>query len=165
MQTKSLWVRQMGWQRIARNMGRFGWQLDDAVQQTETRTRTTYNGYVSENGNVNINPHTTKSKKIRIHLSFVRYDEDFENIGSMGLLEFFYNLFFFIRSLVGFVLPFTFLVLIPPIGPLVGGMLFGDEKWANIVGVVLGILGAWLVLIILENILSRIAGKILKLKI
>ena len=164
MQQKSLVVRKIGWQRVVRNLSRFGWELSDAVQHTQTQTKTKYSGTVDSWGTVNITPSTTKKKKVRIHLNFVRYDEDFENLSSVSLLEFFYNLFFIIRSIAGTLLPFTFIMLIPPIGPLIGGLLFGEENWSLFIAVVLGCLLGWAVLMILENVFSRIAGKILKLK-
>lgn len=155
MQQKSLVVRKLGWKRVVRNLARFGWELDDAVQHTHTQIKTRYDGNFAN---------TTKTKKIRIHLEFLRFDEKFENLSSVSALEFLYNFIFVIRRIIGTLLPFTLIMLIPPIGPFIGGLLFGQDRWSIFIVLILGCVLGWAILMLLENIFSFIAGKKLKLK-
>lgn len=164
MQTKTLTVRRFGWKRVANNMYRFGWDLADATQHTQTRAKTTYEGRINYSGNVDITPHTSKSTKIRVILDFVRYDEYIPNLGSISVLEAFYNLIYFIRFIVGTFLPFSAILFIPPFAPLLGSALFGSEHWNRIIGIPVILFIVWIVGIFLEWLFSFISWKILSKK-
>ena len=145
IQTKVLCVKKFGWQRIAKDRMCFGWELNNAEEHTETTSTVSYN--VTEySGKYEITPEVTHSTKVRIWLSFLRDRDRFENLGSIALIELFYKLVFaVIAAIIGF------------LAGLEGGV-------HPIVLWFIGLTGAWLLGIVLEVVLARIAAAILRRK-
>ena len=172
---KKLVVRKFGWKRICHNQERFGWELAEAVQEDEVKERTTYEGNVSGD-TLYVKPHTTRRTKTRIHLTFYRDIEKLPNFsGGIIALEFFYNVSFVFRTIFAFFAPFAAIAIV--ILALLGGKngnpasileerIYGLPDY-NITygGVILCILGGWLLFIIFETIFARIAQKKLKTEI
>lgn len=161
--TKVLCVKKIGWKRIAKNFMRFGWDLDDAEQET-TITKTTEYEITETPKGYHAKPHTNTSTKVRIWLTFTRRKSDFENLAAVRPLELFYNLFFYARRIVGFVLPI--LAIATFVLALLGGASTTNDMggYNTMVGWLLAVFGIWVGLILLETILARIAGKILRRK-
>lgn len=148
VETKSLCVRKIGWKRISRNTQRFGWVLNDAEEHTETTETTTYEGRVSGD-TIHITPRTTRKTKVRIWLSFYRFRSDIP--GVVRTIEFFYNIFFFLRRVIGFLLPWALI-------PFVIVALVGGVDFVMTYGVYWEIaFFVWLILMVIEGILARIA--------
>ena len=144
--TKVLCVKRFGWKRIANNTERFGWIMYDAEEETTITTTTTYEGEIVDN-KIYINPKTNRKSKVRVWLSFYRYDRVPLPV---KILEFIYNRIFFLRVILAFISPLYLGALI-----VLGFLQFSIEKLSFGFGfVVLG----WLCCILLEGILARIAG-------
>ncbi len=157
IQRKSLVVKWLGWRRIVKNTARFGWQLSDAAKHTEITETTSYTGKVYENGDVEIQEHVDTSSKVTIHLSFFRNTLWFSNLSAIYPLEIIYNIFFTLRRIAAFFLPFSIGVF------FLVGVLFGMEDSVGWTGVVMfSVLCTWLFSIFLETILARIAEGILR---
>ena len=152
---KTLVVKRFGWRRICRNTQRFGWVLTDAEQHTETTTTTSYEGRVVGD-RVYIDEHKTTSTKVSIHMSFYRDDDDYANLPAILPIEFFYKIAFFFRRIIGAILPF-FTVL------FVIFLLMGDDG-SGMTGAWIGAMVAWIVLMIVENVLALWAYKVLRLR-
>ncbi len=158
IQTKVLCVKKFGWQRIAKDRMCFGWELNNAEEHTETTSTVSYN--VTEySGKYEITPEVTHSTKVRIWLSFLRDRDRFENLGSIALIELFYKLVFTVRRILSLILP-VFAVIAAIIGFLAGleGGVHPIVLWF------IGLTGAWLLGIVLEVVLARIAAAILRRK-
>ena len=157
--TKHLVIKKIGWKRICKNTQRFGWVLDDAYQHEETTVTTTYTGEVI-NDKIVIKEDKQKSTKISVHLSFYRNSNWFVNLNKVKFLEFFYNIFFLFRRILAFFLPIISVVVL-----VIALMGKSDFILSSSLGIVweIGIF-VWIFLIIIENILARIAYRILKLK-
>lgn len=157
--TKVVAVRKFGWKRIAKNFCRFGWHLSDAEEERVTTYETTYEASVYDD-KVYVKPHTTSNTKITMWLSFWRNSNEFTNLGAIWPLELIYNIIFLVRKIVAFFLPFVTIIM------FLGMMLnFVDPENSPLVkGWIIGFIG-WIVLIILEGILARIAAAILKVRV
>lgn len=160
IQEKTIAVKKLGWKRVCKNTQRFGWKLQDAVQEERTSVTTSYEGRVSGD-HVYIDEHNSSTTKIIMHLFFYRNRDAFSNISSIFVLELIYNLVFLVRRIIGFLLPLLTIgvVLIAALGE--SEWLFKETNYGTLWGVAVLI---WLVLIITENVLSIVASKILRLK-
>lgn len=137
---------------------RFGWALDDAVEHHETTVTTTYEGQVVGD-TLYINERNDEKTKIRMHLEFHRDKNKFANLGAVTVLEVFYNIFFYLRRIIGFFLPILGIATI-----LVAALLQDTELFEKFgMSLLIGFL-VWILLIILEGVFARIAGKILRYK-
>ncbi len=159
LQTKTLCVKRFGWRRIARDRMCFGWQMTDAQEERTVTEKTTYE--VDERiGGYTVTPRVSRSTKIRVWLSLCRRRSDFLNLGSIFVLELFYNIFFTVRRLLGLLLPLFALVTL--VFALAETILTGGQVFLTLVYALLISLAVWAVLILLETVLARIALKILK---
>lgn len=157
-QFKSLIIKKLGWKRVAKNVMRFGWELDDAVEHHDTTVTTSYEGRVVGD-TVYVDEHKDEKTKVRVHLDFHRDRSKFANLGAIFVFELFYNIFFYLRRLIGFCLPILLL------GSLVVAMVDAQSELGGNLGILLcSLFCAWLGLIALEGIFARIAHAILKLK-
>lgn len=159
-ETKNLRLKRFGYQRIVKNSRKFGWTVTSIVEETETEEKRKIEVEVDENGDVHVNDTTTTNKTITMVIGMVREPNDFVNLNTIRLLECVYNIFYYIRSLIGWILPFFSGLIF--IAALAGGgdAIFetSDSEWS--VGVIwFLVLFAWLGLILLENILAGIAEK------
>ncbi len=161
VQTKVLVLKKFGWKRIAKNTQRFGWTLDDATEEEEiTETHTWEGEYLPSSNKFRARERVDKSSKIRIWLTFYRYPSAFSNLGAIAPIEALYTLFFWVRRIVGFFLPLLTVAVF-----IVAAMGDGPELIESPFGpLYFSVFGVWIVLILLEGILSRIAAKILKRK-
>lgn len=158
-QVKKLVIKKFGWKRVAKNVMRFGWDLDNAVEHVDTTVTTNYEERVVGD-TVYLDQHDTTKTKVRIHLDFHRNKDKFENLKSVSVLEVFYNLIFTLRRLVGFCLPF--LLIAAFVVAIIGQG--GDEGFTEL-WTAFGIsFAVWALFIILEGVFARISAKILKLK-
>lgn len=155
VETKVLCVRKIGWKRIARNTQRFGWYLDNAEQHTTTTETTTYEGSISGD-TITVTPHTTRSSKVRVWLSFYRYSSEIP--ASVKTVELFYNLFFLVRRIIGFLLP---IALIPYIILFLLGQALSDL--GSLISMYWMIaFFSWIALMIIEGILARVGHSLLR---
>jgi len=163
LQTKILCLKKLGWKRVAKNQMRFGWDLDDGEEETTTTTTTTYETTFYQDKAYTKKYEDTHSK-IRILLYFVRNRDDYQNLFAILPLELIYNICFYVRRIIGFLLPPAFIfIMIASTATNGSGTNHTDDfatvfLWFSIAFV------AWLILIAAEGILSRIAGRILKYK-
>lgn len=162
-QSKFLRIKRFGWKRIAKNIMKFGWEMYDATEHTTTTETHTLSAYVDYNNNVRVEDKVDTKSSVRMELCFVRYKEKFVNLGAVKPLELLYNLIFLFRRIIGFFLPFGFLGLFA-----CGVICNQTPDFENILGTI-GIwvsvaFVSWTLFIILEQILSSIACKILKYK-
>lgn len=159
--TKVLRVKPFGWKRIARNVQRFGWTAYDAEQHTTTTEETTYTGEVANN-KVYITPHTKSSTKVRVWLSFYRNSDNFKNLYAIKPFELLYGIVFWIRRILGTLLPIATVIMF--IFVMINQSTPNPTELEGIFLCYLLALGAWIVGLIMESVVSRIAGKILKRK-
>ena len=157
--TKNLSVKKFGWKRIAKNTQRFGWVISDAVEHTEVTETTTYEATVY-NDTIYVNPKTNRSSWVRVFLTF--YRNSYLIPASVKVIEFFYNIIFFLRRVLAFFVPIA-TVLVILFASMGGANAIDGGETIYMIGTgwVL-ISGFWLAFIILENILARIASGILK---
>ena len=158
-ETKNLVIKKLGWKRICKNTQRFGWVLDDAYQHEETTVTTTYTGEVV-NDKIVIKEDNQKSTKVRVHLSFIRDRDWFVNFGKIRFLEIIYNIIFFFRRVLAFLLPIAsiaaLVVFLFGKGDILLDSLFGALYMAGFF--------VWIAFIIIENILARIAYSKMQIK-
>ena len=161
VQTKVLCLKKFGWKRIAKNTERFGWILDDATEEEEiTETHTWEGEYNPSTNKITGRERVEKSSKIRIWLTFYRYPNTFTNLIAISPLEILYTICFWIRRIVGFILPLLTIALF-----VVAAIGDGPELLETSFGpLYFSALGIWIALILLEGIFARIAAKILKRK-
>lgn len=157
-QTKFLRVVPFGHKRVIRNERKFGWELVDYVKHTTTTTTTEYEGKVHDNGDVTFTPHTSTSSKTRMELYFVRDKDRIANLGSVYLVEMWFNLIFLIRRIIGFFVPIVGVAFL--LVALMGGSM--DEVGKMVGTAFFVIILSWLAGIILEDILAAIGKKVLK---
>lgn len=161
VQIRHVSIKKIGWRRVAKNFMRFGWDLTSAEQETTTTYDVKYEGKII-NDKIEIQDKTEEHTKVRVNLSFYRRKTDYKNLAAVMPIELVYNICFYARRLIGFVLPFYGLILFIM---MMAGMS-GDAELLNTVGMpCLALLFVWAGLIILEGVFSRIAGKILGIKI
>lgn len=157
---KYLTLRKFGWKRIAKNTQRFGWKLFDAEEETTITETTEYEGTISGD-KLTITPHTRSSSSTKMNLSFSRDPDRFVNLGSIRILELFYNIFFLIRRILARLLPLAYIASIV-LMLLSNSVPNGELDTATTVFFyALGGTAVWLAMIILENIFAKIASKIL----
>lgn len=158
-ETKYLVLKKFGWKRICQNTQKFGWILDDAYQHDETTVTTTYTGEVI-NDKIEIKENVNKSTKVRVHLSFYRDSSRYNNLNKIMLLEVFYNMIFFLRRILAFILP-----IMTAVAALIFLLGHGDTLLTSTFGGAFGLtLLIWICFIIAENILAQIAYSKLELK-
>lgn len=148
---KELTISRWGWKRVAKNTEKFGWVLEDVWKSTKTTEKTSYDVW-SDGNTVHVDEHTSKSKFIRMELTFSRDDSRFVNLRSIFWLELLYNIFFTIRRFLGGILYiFNILMLISLIlqVPDVLTTPIGMIWWISLI--------IWAILIVLEGVLARIA--------
>lgn len=158
-QTKFLSIRPMGWKRICKNTMRFGWELTDAKEHTTTETKTTYKE-THYYDRVEVTPETTTKTTRRIHLSFVRYPEKFENLGEIKLWETLYGIAYLFRTIALFFtkLIWVLTLLVALIGEIAGEVGTPLSSGAVVITLI------WLGLRLTENIFAHIAAKRLELR-
>ena len=161
VKTKVLRLKRFGWKRIAKNVQRFGWTMSDAEEETTTTTETSYTGEIVNN-KVYITPHKTSRTSIVVWLSFFRDKDRFYNLYAIRPLELLYTVIFWIRRILGNLLPLATLVMF--IGVAVNQSTPNPAEFENIFLYYLLAIFIWLSGIVLEGVISRIAGKILKLR-
>lgn len=156
---KQLTIKKLGWKRIAKNVQRFGWVLYDATEHTTITEETTYEGRISGD-TLYINPRTNRKSYTRVWLTFYRALVVSSNVKT---LEFFYNVIYFLRKIFAFCLPILW------IGTLIMWITAGTGNFAEyfygFLRLAIGCSVSWILGIILEGVLSRIAGLALKKRI
>ena len=155
IQFKTVAVRTFGWQRVARNFCRFGWELGDANTITEVRERTRYEGR-TYGDTFTVTPHTTRRTKTRVHLSFARDTSAFPDYPRIIALELLFNILFLLRRIIGALLPWglgiTFLCLI---------LNVTETNDPTLPLLVFAAFLVWVLLQFFEYFLSRVAQRIL----
>lgn len=160
IQRKTVTWGRLGWKRVCKNTMRFGWDSESNVEHTETTYTTSYEGEVV-NDKVYLHENTKESTKTTMYMYFTRNTDQFVNLPQIFVLELLYNILLFIHKIVKFLIPLIvagfFILLLTP---------FKDILYNNmeITAAIFGVFVAWGILIILENILARIACKILKVR-
>ena len=156
-QRKTVTWGKFGWKRVCKNTMRFGWESLENVEHTETTYTTNYEGEVV-NDKVYIHENTSSSTKTRIHMSFIRDISQIANYHTIFILELIYNIFFLIHKIVAFLLPlwtaaFFILMLVPD-----KDFMFTNEFMT----VFFGFYFFWIFLIIIENVIARIASNVIR---
>ena len=159
--TKVLRVKPFGWKRIARNVQRFGWTAYDAEEETTTTTETSYTGEIVGN-KVYITPHTKSSTKVRVWLSFYRNSDNFKNLYAIKPFELLYGIVFWIRRILGTLLPIATVIMF--IFVMINQSTPNPTEMESMFLYYLLALGIWVLGMVLEGIIARIANKILKCK-
>lgn len=162
-QTKYISVKKMGWKRIARNVQRFGWVLDDAEEEVIINRSRSYEGNVYDD-KVYIKENVKEKRKVLIHLSFHRDGNDFENLNSISIIEIFYNIIYFIRKILAWILPIFSIVVFVIMLLGQSDELFGNGYLAPMGTYYVLCLIFWGVGILTENILANVASSILRYK-
>ena len=161
METKSMRLKKLLSGRVIRNTKCFGWHLYDKTDVEETTTWVDSVDAEHMYGDKwKFTPHYNSETKYFLDVSFYRKSEWFTNLGGVKILEFFYNLIFLIRRIIGALLPAAFVIAM--IFVIIGSSS-NDDPTGNLVGAIFG--GAfmtWVLLIVLEDIFAMIARGILK---
>lgn len=161
METKSMRLKKLLSGRVIRNTKCFGWHLYDKTDVEETTTWVDSVDAEHMYGDKwKFTPHYNSETKCFLDVSFYRKSEWFKNLGGVKILEFFYNLVFLIRRIIGALLPPAFVI----------AMIFTfmstsakDDPTVNLVAAVFGgSFMAWVLLMLLEDIFAMIARGILK---
>ena len=152
IESKFLTLRPFGWKRICKNTQRFGWELTDAKAHTTTETKTTYKE-TTYYDHVEITPETTTKTTKRIHLSFVRDTDRFENFASVRALEALYGIVYLFRTIANFATKVLWAIalVVAFMGEIGGEFGIGLSQYA------FAVLLIWLGLRLVENIIARIA--------
>ena len=164
METKTLALKRLFWKRVAKSTCKFGWHLYDATEQIETTTHVDrITGKWVDDDTVELTPHTKTSTERTVYLTFYRKKEWFKNLGSIRVLECFYNLFFWLRRCIGFLLPAVFVVgLIVSYCAARGSFGLDPSLLTRLGPIMFGTLGAWILLMGLESLFASIAKTVLK---
>lgn len=146
-QIKVVQSKPWGWRRVAKNVCRFGWELNEAEKQTTTNVE----HYYDSDGRLK----EKKTSNSTVIMSFTRYPAKFENLLKVAPIEAIYNLCFLVRKIAGYVFPvLAGLSIICALAQL-EAFLGIVSKPAIISGV------AWVALIVAEDVLSRVGENIL----
>ncbi len=161
METKSMRLKKLLSGRVIRNTKCFGWHLYDRTDVEETTTWVDSVDAEHMYGDKwKFTPHYNSETKYFLDVSFYRKSEWFRNLGGVKILEFFYNLIFLIRRIIGALLPPAFVIAMLFV---IIGTSSNDDPTGNLVGAIFGgAFMAWVLLILLEDIFAMIARGILK---
>ena len=161
METKSMRLKKLLSGRVIRNTKCFGWHLYDKTDVEETTTWVDSVDAEHMYGDKwKFTPHYNSETKYFLDVSFYRKSEWFRNLGGVKILEFFYNLIFLIRRIIGALLPPAFVIAMLFV---IIGTSSNDDPTGNLVGAIFGgAFMAWVLLILLEDIFAMIARGILK---
>ncbi|MBQ8427737.1 MAG: hypothetical protein IJX18_00620 [Clostridia bacterium] len=89
-----------------KNVSKFGWVCEDAYDLTTTTTEISYEGEVRD-GKLYVRENRKSSSRTRSHLYFERPKGYAPK--SMQIVEIAYNCIFYLRKLIGFLIPIVFL--------------------------------------------------------
>lgn len=161
METKSMRLKKLLSGRVIRNTKCFGWHLYDRTDVEETTTWVDSVDAEHMYGDKwKFTPHYNSETKYFIELSFYRKSEWFRNLGGVKILEFFYNLIFLIRRIIGALLPAAFVIAMIL---AITSSSSNNDATGNLVGAIFGgTFMSWLLLIVLEDIFAVTARGILK---
>lgn len=158
IECKSLSLKRRGWKRIARNTTRFGWELEKATELTTKYTTTTYEGKFVSDNTVEISPRDSVSYNTTIELMFIRHRDKIQNMGLILMLEFWYNVFYWLRKFFWKIAKVAFVLAIIGVGAFSDNM----EMMYFVELGCMGVIGIWFVMRILENTFSAIAERVIK---
>ena len=146
---------------MIRNTKCFGWHLYDKTDVEETTTLVDSVDAEHMYGDKwKFTPHYNSETKYFLDVSFYRKSEWFKNLGGVKILEFFYNLIFLIRRIIGALLPAVFVIAMIFV---ITGTSGNDDTTSNLVGAIFGgTFMTWVLLMLLEDIFAMIARGILK---
>lgn len=161
METKSMRLKKLLSGRVIRNTKCFGWHLYDKTNVEETTTWVDSVDAEHMYGDKwKFTPHYNSETKYFLDVSFYRKSEWFKNLGGVKILEFFYNLIFLIRRIIGALLPAVFVIAMIFV---ITGTSSNDDTTSNLVGAIFGgTFMTWVLLMLLEDIFAMIARGILK---
>ena len=161
METKSMRLKKLLSGRVIRNTKCFGWHLYDKTDVEETTTWVDSVDAEHMYGDKwKFTPHYNSETKYFLDVSFYRKSEWFKNLGGVKILEFFYNLIFLIRRIIGALLPAVFVIAMIFV---ITGTSGNDDTTSNLVGAIFGgTFMTWVLLMLLEDIFAMIARGILK---
>ncbi len=161
METKSMRLKKLLSGRVIRNTKCFGWHLYDKTDVEETTTWVDSVDAEHMYGDKwKFTPHYNSETKYFLDVSFYRKSEWFKNLGGVKILEFFYNLIFLIRRIIGALLPAVFVIAMIFV---ITGTSGNDYTTSNLVGAIFGgTFMTWVLLMLLEDIFAMIARGILK---
>ena len=161
METKSMRLKKLLSGRVIRNTKCFGWHLYDKTDVEETTTWVDSVDAEHMYGDKwKFTPHYNSETKYFLDVSFYRKSEWFKNLGGVKILEFFYNLIFLIRRIIGALLPAVFVITMIFV---ITGTSGNDDTTSNLVGAIFGgTFMTWVLLMLLEDIFAMIARGILK---
>ena len=159
MNYKTVTCKPYEYKRVIKNFGRFGWECTKAYDYTETETKTTYEGKII-NDTLHVDKKEEKRSTTTTYIELKR--EKGYTPFSVGLIELFFSLIFFIRKVIGFFLPVGAFACGFSIMFLRGlELIEEDPLMQKIFAITVIAFGVWLILRILEDILSKIAEKML----
>ena len=162
LEWKSLRLKKLLSGRVIRNTKGFGWLVES--KQTTAETTTWVDDVDAEHiygKKWKFTPHYKSDTKYFLDVDFSRDDVWYKNLGSIKVLEFFYNVFFLLRRIIGSLVPIAFAIF------LVYGFALGFNSNGDTTLMIVGMpfmIGfiAWIFLMILETTFSAIARSILK---
>lgn len=161
VETKEVYVKKFGYERIVKNFQKFGWTVNDIIEEITTTTERSYEGEIKDN-KVYLKENVKTSSKVLINISMYRDTEDFVNLKSIKLLELVFNIFYLIRKLIAWILPlFSGVMLLVALTGNSDLLFEAAEDELSIGGIWSLVLFSWLGLILIENLLASIAGKCL----
>lgn len=160
MNYKTVTCQPYEYKRVIRNFQRFGWKCTKAYDYTETETKTYYEGKIVGD-TLRVDKKEEKKSNTTTHIELQR-KKGYAPF-SVWLIELFFSLIFFVRKLIGFVLPlgaFACGVSITFLNGLTSNS--DDPLLQKVFAITLFAFGVWIIFRLLENILSKIAENILK---
>ena len=158
---KDVVVKKQGYKRIVNNYQKFGWNIDNIVEETILKATEKYIGRI-DNNQLNINKNVNQSKKILMHIYMSRDKNKYSNIDQIYTIENVFNLLCFIRKIFDLIIPiFTvFIVLILLLNGVKGFIIIEKGKF-GFGGYWIVSLIVWIGLVLIENKLASLSQKIL----
>ena len=160
-----------GVDRATDNIERFGWKLYDTGTTEIDHRKTEVEGYydgsgkfiieaTKEGGEVRLPTRTTGSVEYLHHLYFYRDSRWYKNLPAIIFFELLFNICFLVRRILGWLLKIAGTLLL--IGVALMSVIGIKDTVMQFALYVFFAFLAWLFLLILESVLSRIAEAILK---
>lgn len=159
MDRKKLVLRKLGWKRIARQVMRFGWILENAYEHTDRIVNEEYYLVFNEN-KFRVDKDTTVKDIVRMHLTFYRESGFTSYYKGVAILEFLYNITYFFKKIASF-LALAALAVIIYLGHEYASIKPGTFQW-EVLWICFAVIVFRFILGRLANFYSKKAYKIIK---
>lgn len=152
---KVLRLKKLGWRRVADEFMRLGWVIDDAYEETKTKTTSYYDVY--EDGTKEYTGSTTTTK-ITISLHMHRDLDSYTYGSKMRRIDILFSIAFWIRRILGTLMPFNIIAFI-----IMAAADGNDNNLFKVyMPIFISVIITYFLSLILEGVFSRVGFSILQ---